>query len=339
MKNILVSPWPYRTIRISIGLLFVWSGLVKLTDIEGFAEIISAYDLVPEGLLVPVAIGIPALELIAGLGLILDARGSLCIIFGLLVMFVFVLWFGILKDLDIDCGCFSPADLREHSTLRSALFRDLWMIGAIFYLFWWRRITRSSPRGIIRLQEAVINFMKGGSNRMCKRKVFSVFLICTMLTLGLVSSGLCFGKKELETETIAVKFAREVARGGYNIVKTDELKGWIDQKKDMLIIDTMPYEASYKKKHVPGAVQFLFPIPEMTGWKTSETGGRTKEDFLKLLGPDKNKLIVFYCGFTKCGRSHNGAMWAVKFGYTNVYRHPGGIKAWKEAKYPVRKVK
>ena len=60
---------------------------------------------------------------------------------------------------------------------------------------------------------------------------------------------------------------------------------------------------------------------------------------MKLLGSDKNRLIVFYCGFVKCGRSHNAAMWAVKLGCANVYRHPGGIKAWKEAKYPVEKVK
>jgi rhodanese-related sulfurtransferase len=174
---------------------------------------------------------------------------------------------------------------------------------------------------------------------MCNRKVLAAFLVCTMMSLALASSGLCWGKKELNIETVAVKLAREVARGGYKIVKTDELKSWIDQKKDMLVVDTMPYEDSYQKNHIPGAAQFLFPIPEMTQWNTAETGEKTKEDFLKLLGSDENRLIVFYCGFVKCGRSHNAAMWAVKLGYANVYRHPGGIKAWKEAKYPVEKVK
>jgi rhodanese-related sulfurtransferase len=32
-------------------------------------------------------------------------------------------------------------------------------------------------------------------------------------------------------------------------------------------------------------------------------------------------------------------MWATKMGYKNVYRYPGGIKAWGEADYPVEKVK
>jgi rhodanese-related sulfurtransferase len=95
----------------------------------------------------------------------------------------------------------------------------------------------------------------------------------------------------------------------------------------------MPYEDSYKKQHIPGAVQMEFPLEEMT-----QIDDPTKEKLEKLLGPDKNRKIVFYCGFTKCGRSHNGALWAVKSGYTNVYRMPGGIKAWLEANYPVDKV-
>lgn len=174
---------------------------------------------------------------------------------------------------------------------------------------------------------------------MFKSRVLMTIVLCTALTFGLVGRAYCFGKKELETEAGAVKLLREVERGGYKIVTTEELKGWIDQKKDMIIVDTMPYTASYKKNHVPGAVQFLFPIPDMTTWNTEATDGKTKQDYAKLLGSDKNKTIVIYCGFVKCTRSHNGAVWAVKLGYKDVYRHPGGIKAWKEAQYPVEKAK
>jgi thiosulfate/3-mercaptopyruvate sulfurtransferase len=144
-------------------------------------------------------------------------------------------------------------------------------------------------------------------------------------------------EKELETEAIAVKLVRDVQRGGYDLVTTHDLKKWIDSKKDMLIVDTMPFEESYKKEHVPGAVQFLFPIPYMSQWDTKETGGKTEEDFIKLLGNDKNRPIVVYCGFVKCTRSHNGAAWAIKLGYKNVYRYSGGIFAWKGADYPVGK--
>ncbi len=145
-------------------------------------------------------------------------------------------------------------------------------------------------------------------------------------------------EKEVEKETGAVKLVREVQRGNYDLVTTDELKQWIDSGKDMVIVDTMPYEESYKKNHLPGAVQFLFPIPDMNEWGTKETADKTQADYEKLLGPDKNKVIVIYCGFVKCTRSHNGAAWAVKLGYKNVYRYTGGIFAWKGAKYPMDKV-
>jgi len=144
-------------------------------------------------------------------------------------------------------------------------------------------------------------------------------------------------EKEVKKEAGAVKLVREVQRGGYDVVTTEELKKWIDSGKDMLVVDTMPYEASYKKQHVPEAVQFLFPIPEMKEWNTKETDGNTLEDYKKLLGDNKDKPIVIYCGFVKCTRSHNGAAWAVKLGYKNVFRYPGGIFAWKGAGFPVEK--
>jgi rhodanese-related sulfurtransferase len=170
---------------------------------------------------------------------------------------------------------------------------------------------------------------------MMKRKAVLGVALCLALVFGFAGAALAaWGAKELETEKVAVTFAAEVARGGYKVVATQELKAWVDQKKPILIVDTMPFEASYKKQHVPGAVQMEFPIPEMT-----KLDDQTKAALEKLLGPDKNRLIVFYCGFVKCTRSHNGAMWAVKLGYKNVYRHPGGIKAWDEAGYPVEKVK
>jgi rhodanese-related sulfurtransferase len=160
-----------------------------------------------------------------------------------------------------------------------------------------------------------------------------------ILILDLASPVLAKTKFEIEVEkeAAAVKLVREVQRGGYDVVTTHELKQWIDAGKDMLIIDTMPYEASYKKQHIPGAKQFLFPIPDMTSWDTKETDGKTQADYVALLGPDKEKAIIIYCGFVKCTRSHNGARWAKKLGYKNVYRYTGGIFAWKGAKYPIER--
>lgn len=147
-----------------------------------------------------------------------------------------------------------------------------------------------------------------------------------------VASAIDWGEKELANEQVSVKVARETVRGGYALVLTDELKAWIDDKKPMLIVDTMPKQDSYDKEHIPGAVQFEFPVEEM-----KEMSAERQAAFGKLLGADKARLIVVYCGFPKCGRSHNGAVWAKKLGYANVVRYVGGIKAWNEANYPVVK--
>jgi thiosulfate/3-mercaptopyruvate sulfurtransferase len=136
-------------------------------------------------------------------------------------------------------------------------------------------------------------------------------------------------QKEVELEAGAVKLAKDVVKGEYKVITTKELKDLIATKKDILIIDTMPYQDSYKKEHIPGAKQFLFPIQDMVTWDNKETDGKSQEDYQALLGPDKEKQIIVYCGFVKCTRSHNGAVWARKLGYTNVYRQPGGIFAWK----------
>jgi len=176
--------------------------------------------------------------------------------------------------------------------------------------------------------------------RMCK-SLSKLILVCS-LVIGLAAPAMAFlnnkFEKEVEKEAGAVKLVREVQQGGYDVVTTGELKQWIDTGKNMLIVDTMPFEDSYKKQHLPGAVQFLFPIPEMKTWDAKKTAGKSQNDYTKLLGRDKNRTLVIYCGFVKCTRSHNGAAWAKKLGYKNVYRYPGGIFAWKGAEYPVANI-
>jgi thiosulfate/3-mercaptopyruvate sulfurtransferase len=166
-----------------------------------------------------------------------------------------------------------------------------------------------------------------------KKSLISILMTILFVFSMAGAAMAAWGTAELDLEQSGVTLARETAKGGYDLVTAKELKGWIDQKKAMLIVDTMPFEASYKKQHVAGAVQMEFPIPEMTS-----IDDKTKDALIKLLGPDKDRVIVFYCGFVKCTRSHNGAMWAKKLGYKNVYRFPGGIKAWEQAEFPIEKV-
>ena len=165
-----------------------------------------------------------------------------------------------------------------------------------------------------------------------KRRIGMVAVLAVFLTM-LAGQAFAWGTKEIDNEKLAVAFAREVQRGAYKIVTTAELKAWIDQKKEMLLVDTNPADV-YGKGHIPAAVHLEIQRPEITA-----SDAKLNTALEKTLGADKNRVIVFYCGFTECTRSHNGAMWATRLGHKNVYRHPGGIKAWNDADYPVESSK
>jgi uncharacterized membrane protein YphA (DoxX/SURF4 family) len=145
--DILMSPWPYRIFRFGLAALFIYGGVVKLFDPKSFANIISSYDIVPDSLLPFVAIGLPLVETLAGIALLFDVRGSLAVISGLLGLFVFVLGYGILNDLNVDCGCFGAEELAQQASLHQAFLRDLFLVGIIVpYLYLSRRVrTRTVP--------------------------------------------------------------------------------------------------------------------------------------------------------------------------------------------------
>jgi uncharacterized membrane protein YphA (DoxX/SURF4 family) len=132
-----INLWAYRLLRAVIGGVFIYSGTIKVLDVRGFARMVSQYNLVPDHLLAPVAYGLPVVEVLAGIGLLFEIPGALTAISGMLIMFIGILWYGILKDLDIDCGCFSIEELRGQDSLKKALYRDIVMVTVCgyFYLF------------------------------------------------------------------------------------------------------------------------------------------------------------------------------------------------------------
>ncbi|MHC1742215.1 MAG: MauE/DoxX family redox-associated membrane protein [Syntrophobacteraceae bacterium] len=135
----IVLTWLYRIGQLVLAAVFIWAGLTKLWAPKAFARLISAYDLVPDPLLAPVAIGLPLIEVMAGLGLLLGIRGSLGTIAGLTVLFLGVLGYALLNNMDVDCGCFSPDEIHAQQTLRIAFIRDLGLLAIAAYLMAWRR--------------------------------------------------------------------------------------------------------------------------------------------------------------------------------------------------------
>ena len=169
-----------------------------------------------------------------------------------------------------------------------------------------------------------------------KSLVLAMILALSMLAAGCASTttakvGTAPDGSELAIEKATIKFMKDTQAGGYQVVSTTDLNKWVTEKKDMIIIDTMPAE-NFAKGHIPGAVNAELPKTTM-----ADATDEQKAAFIKLLGTDKNKTIVVYCGFVGCARSDLGASIAIQQGFTNVYRLPGGIVSWQEAKYNVEK--
>ena len=139
IKKILRHPWFYRIVRIALAGIFIYGGTVKLFDPKAFAATISTYGVVPEALLPVVAIGLPVIEIIAGAALLFDRSWGLHMITGLLVLFVVVLGYGVLGDMNVDCGCFGAEELNKREGLRMAFYRDLAFIFIVIpYLYFIR---------------------------------------------------------------------------------------------------------------------------------------------------------------------------------------------------------
>ena len=122
-------------VRWVLAGIFVYSGSVKLGAPSRFAEIIAGFGLLPDVLIYPVALLLPVIELVAGIGLVFARRGSLLTVGVMLVMFIAVLFYGIHLGLDIDCGCFGPEDPEQaYKGLKAALVRDAVMMAAVLFV-------------------------------------------------------------------------------------------------------------------------------------------------------------------------------------------------------------
>jgi uncharacterized membrane protein len=139
--------WLYKLCRWGLGIIFIYAGCVKLLEPRTFAVLIEAYGIVPQGLLMPVAVVLPALEVAGGIGLLCEIEGSLAGITGLLVLFIVILGYGIRMGLDVDCGCFGPDDpeAKAFHGLRHSLHRDLAMLAGIGFMYAWRRYRAIQP--------------------------------------------------------------------------------------------------------------------------------------------------------------------------------------------------
>jgi len=129
-------------IRAGLAALFVWTGVQKLAEPGSFAAAIANYRVLPEPLVGFAAVGLPVLEVVAGLALLwpLYGQGAALIVGVLLAVFAVAMAQSKLRGIDLDCGCFGAAQSSQVSWLKVTL-----NVGLAMLALWTSRV-RLSPR-------------------------------------------------------------------------------------------------------------------------------------------------------------------------------------------------
>jgi len=96
--------------RVVLGGIFIYTGLPKLLRPDEFARLVYGYQILHADMVNLVGIIMPWLEVIAGLFLVIGIlpQSSALVIGGLLGGFIVFGFLGIVRGLDISCGCFFP---------------------------------------------------------------------------------------------------------------------------------------------------------------------------------------------------------------------------------------
>ncbi|MDA0989663.1 MAG: DoxX family protein [Verrucomicrobia bacterium] len=94
---------------IVLSLIFLAAAIPKILDPHSFAVAIHRYQLLPEAWINAVAISLPWLELVAALALVSKRhrKAAAIILTALLLIFTAAILSGVLRGLDITCGCFT----------------------------------------------------------------------------------------------------------------------------------------------------------------------------------------------------------------------------------------
>lgn len=137
MKEFLSNKYVVITLRVLLGLIFLYSSVGKLFNPADFAKAILRYDFLPLYFVNLLAIVLPWLEFVVGLLLIagIFKKASSILAGASLIMFLIALISAVARGLDISCGCFS---LEESSSKGDIIFRivqDFFMLAALIIVY------------------------------------------------------------------------------------------------------------------------------------------------------------------------------------------------------------
>ncbi len=139
MRRIIDNDYLTIIIRLFVGSLFIYASFYKIIQPTDFAKSIWYYHMIPGEYINLMALILPWLEFLCGLGIILGIyyKGSVFIINIMMVMFIIALTSAVIRGISIDCGCFK-ASIASNDSAKETLWRDIGLIILTIQLFFSR---------------------------------------------------------------------------------------------------------------------------------------------------------------------------------------------------------
>ncbi len=133
--TLLRNRWLHRALGVVMGGIFLYAAGSKLVDPRPLVTIIWGYRILPAGPINLLAIYMPWLELLVGIGLLTGFKRRAAALWGagLLVMFITALGINAVRGVNVACGCFS-ASAQDVSNAWLLVLRDLPMLAAALVL-------------------------------------------------------------------------------------------------------------------------------------------------------------------------------------------------------------
>jgi hypothetical protein len=112
--------------------------------------------------------------------------------------------------------------------------------------------------------------------------------VMALIVLAITVSLLWFTNRSVTPKKATFEdVVAEAANGGYRLINTERLRELYDENpKGLLLVDTRQ-EWEYRTGHIKGSLNFPMEPTWLSRWQK-------KGALEKLLGPDKNRFIVFY---------------------------------------------
>jgi protein-disulfide isomerase/uncharacterized membrane protein YphA (DoxX/SURF4 family) len=144
--------WVGLVVRVVLAAVWGWAALAKIGDPRRFVQVVRAYDATPEWLSKTIGYGLPTLELVLAILLLIGliTRYAAIVSAALLVVFLVGIVQAAARGLEIQCGCFGGGGGPSISTTYTLdILRDLALLALSAYLIRWPLTTLSVDEGVI----------------------------------------------------------------------------------------------------------------------------------------------------------------------------------------------